>query len=316
MKETASLIQTAYGFIGASLPRLDRLYESLADEESKSLLVAIMAFRALGYRKVKLPFNTPEHARGIRQVEARCSMSDPIEIGGSLGWKLGRIDLADLGIPIRLHSIPWAAYVQFLAQQYRCASASKIIEASPGDIVIDGGGCWGDTALYFANKTGESGTVFTFEFTPANLKIMDLNFELNPALKRRITVVERALWNHSGESMVYGEEGPGTSLTRNGRAVGAQTALTASLDDFANQQRLARIDFIKLDVEGAELLALKGAQQTLERFKPKLAVCVYHRLEDFFDIPDYLDSLGLGYRFFLRHFTIHAEETILFACVD
>jgi hypothetical protein len=76
------------------------------------------------------------------------------------------------------------------------------------------------------------------------------------------------------------------------------------------------MDFIKMDIEGAELAALKGAEHTLRCFKPELAICVYHRLEDFFDVTDYLASLQLGYRFFLRHFTIHIDETVLFATVN
>jgi FkbM family methyltransferase len=145
---------------------------------------------------------------------------------------------------------------------------------------------------------------------------MSRNLDLNPALKKRIEVVENALWNISGKSVPYSEAGPGTSLTRNGREPGQQHALTVSADDFVTQHRLPKIDFIKMDIEGAELLALQGTRQTLSRFKPKLAICVYHRLEDFFDIPDYLNSLNLGYHFFLRHFTIHAEETVLFARAD
>jgi hypothetical protein len=65
--------------------------------------------------------------------------------------------------------------------------------------------------------------------------------------------------------------------------------------------------------EGAELEALKGSEMVLRHFRPKLAVCFYHDLEDFWAIPRYLDSLGLGYRLYLRHFTIHPEETVLFA---
>ena len=68
-----------------------------------------------------------------------------------------------------------------------------------------------------------------------------------------------------------------------------------------------------MDIEGSELAALQGAEQTLRKFKPKLAVSVYHALQDFWTIPQYLNQLGLGYRFYLRHFTIHAEETVLFA---
>jgi len=49
---------------------------------------------------------------------------------------------------------------------------------------------------------------------------------------------------------------------------------------------------------------------------PVLAICIYHRLEDFFDILNYLASLQLGYCLFLRHFTIHIDETVLFATVN
>ena len=61
------------------------------------------------------------------------------------------------------------------------------------------------------------------------------------------------------------------------------------------------------------MAALRGAEQTLRRFKPKLAVCVYHHFDDFWTIPQYLDQLGVGYRFYLRHSSINAEEAVLFA---
>jgi hypothetical protein len=44
-----------------------------------------------------------------------------------------------------------------------------------------------------------------------------------------------------------------------------------------------------------------------------LAISLYHRLEDFVVIPQFLASLGLGYEFHLDHYTIHAEETVLYA---
>jgi len=54
----------------------------------------------------------------------------------------------------------------------------------------------------------------------------------------------------------------------------------------------------------------------LRKFQPRLAITVYHRLRDFWEIPQYHRSLGLGYRFYLRHFTTHAEETVLFATCE
>jgi hypothetical protein len=85
------------------------------------------------------------------------------------------------------------------------------------------------------------------------------------------------------------------------------------LDDLIGGPGLQRVDFIKMDIEGAELEALRGAESVLKQFKPKLAISVYHNFKDFWTIPQYLAQLGLGYRFYLRHFTIHAEETVLFA---
>lgn len=88
---------------------------------------------------------------------------------------------------------------------------------------------------------------------------------------------------------------------------------TLSIDGLVEREQLKRLDFIKMDIEGAELAALKGAEQSIRRFRPKLAISVYHQLQDFWEIPQWIDSLGLGYRFHLRHFTIHQEETVLFA---
>ncbi|MEJ8552675.1 FkbM family methyltransferase [Tepidibacter sp. Z1-5] len=71
-----------------------------------------------------------------------------------------------------------------------------------------------------------------------------------------------------------------------------------------------------MDIEGAKLNALIGAKETLEKFKPKLTILVYHYINDFIDIFNYLESLNLGYKFYLYHYGIHREETILYDCMD
>ena len=58
--------------------------------------------------------------------------------------------------------------------------------------------------------------------------------------------------------------------------------------------------YIKMDVEGSELAALKGAAKTIKKHHPFLAICLYHRKNDVVDIPLYIDSLGLKYKYFLR----------------
>lgn len=74
--------------------------------------------------------------------------------------------------------------------------------------------------------------------------------------------------------------------------------------------------FIKMDIEGSELEALKGCRRTIEMYHPKLAVCVYHREEDIFEIPKFILECYQGYRFFLRHYAHSASETVLYAIPD
>lgn len=88
--------------------------------------------------------------------------------------------------------------------------------------------------------------------------------------------------------------------------------MTTTIDQLVSEQQIDRVDFIKMDIEGAELNALKGAEAVIRKFKPTLAIALYHRVEDFYQIPGWINNLGLGYHFYIGHYTIHQEETILF----
>lgn len=83
-----------------------------------------------------------------------------------------------------------------------------------------------------------------------------------------------------------------------------------ALDDFFINHEAPT--FIKMDIEGAELGALKGAAETIKKYKPKMAICVYHKVEDIFEIPEYILSLNPSYRFYLRHYTNLVHETVLY----
>jgi hypothetical protein len=68
-----------------------------------------------------------------------------------------------------------------------------------------------------------------------------------------------------------------------------------------------------MDIEGAELNALEGAANTIKRFQPKLAICVYHKPEDIFVIPQLIKRLNPDYTLYLDNFTSGPYETVLFA---
>ena len=75
----------------------------------------------------------------------------------------------------------------------------------------------------------------------------------------------------------------------------------------------ARVTFLKMDIEGAELKALEGSRQTILDNKPKLAICVYHHIKDLWEIPLFIKTLIPEYRIFLRHHTKLEYETVCYA---
>jgi len=288
------------------------LYKNLEDEESRKLLVQVQLYRALGETYIKLPLNNKNYWSKLEAIEKLMAGAETIDLG-FMDWKACRIDLNSMGYPLELFLRPQGVLTQLILQQYRCHIADMVIEVSEGDVVIDGGGCHGETALYFASKAGSSGKVFSFEFMPENLSIFRRNMELNPAAAERVNLIEKPLWGRSGEKLYIKGSGPSTRVSHRALEPGAKQIETLSIDDLIREKNLPKVDFIKMDIEGAELQALKGAEECIRKFRPKLAISIYHKPEDFWTIPKYIADLGMEYRFALRHFTIHKEETVLFA---
>jgi FkbM family methyltransferase len=282
---------------------LARAYNLFQDQISRDLFVKLLAFRILGYRHVRLPLNQPQY------WEVRESLSKYVEKRDTITQIpiLGSLDLCRVG-KIALHTHALGILNVFLLEQYQCPRANVGVRS--GDVVIDAGGCWGDTALYFAQNAAQ---VFCFECIPSNITIIQENLGLNPASSAKIRVIKKALWNRSGEKLVFNDSGPGSQQASNGLGVAVETQ---TLDDFVSANSLARIDFIKMDIEGSEPEALSGAEQTIRKHRPQLAISVYHDLNHFGSIPNWLAGLNLGYRLYLDHFTIHQEETVLFARCD
>lgn len=71
--------------------------------------------------------------------------------------------------------------------------------------------------------------------------------------------------------------------------------------------------FIKMDIEGAELEALHGCRDTIIKYRPKLAICVYHKPEDIIEIPSYIHEIVPEYKLYLRHHSKDLSETVLYA---
>lgn len=151
------------------------------------------------------------------------------------------------------------------------------VQVEPGDIVIDGGAHLG-TFTRFALQRGAS-KVVGFEPDPRNIACLKKTFQAEIAAGR-LVLVEAALWNAPEELTfhVSHENSARSSIFRSEGDVVRVRAVT--IDDVVAELGLRRLDFVKLDIEGAERHALEGSKHSLNEFRPRLAVCIYHLPDD------------------------------------
>ena len=148
------------------------------------------------------------------------------------------------------------------------------VKLKPGDIVFD---CGANIGLFSMVAAAKGAQVYAFEPVPSVARHLGLAVTIHPAIE----VVEKALSDVTGTTRITLSQGTTTGnslvLPVNGRSI---EIVTTTLDEFVMQHNVPRVDFIKADIEGAERLMLKGAQQTLRRFAPKLSICTYYLPDD------------------------------------
>lgn len=279
------------------------LWARLADDASRATLAGVLAHRLGGSGRI---------AHGIRREEAeslahfaRTALTpEPVELAGA---RMPRYDLGALGLDWPVATLELYAIQTFLLEQYR-HPAIEAANVRPGDLAIDGGAFWGDTALWLAEQCGEGGSVVAFEADPSHVPVLRANLSAAGAVGARVTVREQALWDDEA-TLRFASHGPASTAVLDGELRVASVAL----DRLVERGELERLDFLKLDVEGAELAALRGAAGALRRFRPRMAIAVYHRARDVLDIPRWIDAHVAGYDFALTHRSVNRFETILFA---
>jgi len=77
-----------------------------------------------------------------------------------------------------------------------------------------------------------------------------------------------------------------------------------------------KVNTIKMDIEGSEIEAIKGAKETILRYCPKLQICVYHKMDDLWNIPLLIRSINPKYKFYLGHHSQNIFDTLLYAIPD
>lgn len=108
----------------------------------------------------------------------------------------------------------------------------------------------------------------------------------------------------------FSDEGGGTA----GGAVSDDGMIKVEVKALDHLPECQSATYIKMDIEGAELEALKGAESIIKNNKPKLAICLYHQPQDFFEIPLYIKKLNPDYTIYIHHHNRYCTcETVLYA---
>ncbi|MFA5532788.1 MAG: FkbM family methyltransferase [Candidatus Shapirobacteria bacterium] len=149
----------------------------------------------------------------------------------------------------------------------------KHYNLQPGDVVIDAGGYEGTFSIYAAKAIGPTGKVIVFEPDTGNCEKLKQNIILNGL--KNIIIINKALWSKDKKLKFNNKHTAGASLFFNASQY-TQEIDAVSLDSELERLGIDHVDFIKMDVEGAEIHAIQGAQKTLELNNLNLAIATYH----------------------------------------
>jgi hypothetical protein len=179
----------------------------LEDEDYKELLCKLVACRILCFDKIKLPLYYQK--RWKRYYEISDYLVENVEIPSSFGEQMRIYYIGKLGFNLKILDSQLGIFLDYVLERYKY---KNLVKAEEGDCVIDGGGCHGETALYFSELIGKDGKVFSFEFNEDNILLFRKNLDLNPKNKEIISLIERPLGLNSQDFVGIYKSGSGSHI--------------------------------------------------------------------------------------------------------
>ena len=181
----------------------------------------------------------------------------------------------------------------------------NIFEVKNDAVVFDIGAFKGDTAYFFSKKCSNKARIYAFEPDENNYKVL---LKIKDKYKLNNVIASNILFSNSETEINF------LSMYLNRPAVKMKST---TIDKFVEENNIEIIDYIKMDVEGAEKNILEGAIKTIRKFKPSLAIAIYHGgklfMEDFYNIPIFIKNIiNEDYEYYIRTFHPAGLETILF----
>lgn len=181
------------------------------------------------------------------------------------------------------------------------------LEHQDEEVFIDAGCFNGESTLGFIEWCGKRGYKKVYAIEP---------------LEDGCALIKQKLFGYHDIELlkcVLGEEDGTIGFRQDDAIMGSQVIMEATGGTVMDMRSIDSVlkgekaTFIKMDIEGSELAALKGGRKTLEMYKPKLAISLYHKPEDILDIPEYILSARPDYKLYLRSYSNMWCDFVLYA---
>lgn len=184
----------------------------------------------------------------------------------------------------------------------------EIIRLHEDEVFVDAGALNLETSLRFMEACQSSHVqnyrIHAFEPDAASCKRCRDMLKNMP--EAAIQLYHAGLW--SEDTTLYFEEA-GNAASRITKEKTGTSIRAVALDNCVS----GPVTFIKMDIEGAELEALKGSRELIKRYRPRLAISAYHKKEDLVELPLYIKELVPEYKLYIRHYSNAGVETVLYA---
>lgn len=183
-----------------------------------------------------------------------------------------------------------------------------IIKFDDGEVFIDVGGFIGDTVQVFIDLAIKVGAKFkkivVFEPDAANCALIKKNFRK----RKDVVLIEKGLSDRE-KTLFFAGTGPWVRVVDDPE----KSTFSVPVVDLDSVPEGQDATWIKMDIEGSEMDALKGAQNLIRRNHPKLTICIYHSDEDMLRIAEYIHVLVPEYKLYIRCHKGNGSETVLYA---
>jgi FkbM family methyltransferase len=175
-----------------------------------------------------------------------------------------------------------------------------VFQRTDNEVFVDLGASGGDSVMHFSNAhLGNYKHAYCYEITPETFQDLKRNLHVNELAKSKITLNQKAAWSKPGTMRLSLGTGPAANQVKE---YGGIEIETVRIDDDIPEPAT----FIKMDIEGAELEALKGCRRQIIENRPKLAICTYHGYNDIYAVPRLIDEIAPGvYELYMRY---HGNE--------